>query len=358
MPTLTPEKLSTHLSEAAEISVKQEVEARLASLDQERREPKKLPQAEVQNSDLTEKRGTQVYMNYPRQGVKKEAGVSETTAIPTPPANDMDTSASRLEGESIIEGLRKSYEETKIFERLTKLESQYRRLISYGSIFGFIMVALVFASMLFTLSLTKKNFASNGNKPVQTVRQIIPSQPTEKGAPSLKSAVQLQDPSTIEPQTSPEASPPDRQKAAPATAEGIPSLTGPSQEPTPSAAAQETSALPAGQESLPVTNTPQEPKAPAVTYVGSITSNKYHYPDCKWAKTIIPRKVRVFHSVAEAQKAGYISCPVCRPPLTDESKPPTTDQPPTSVPSFNLGLAPDQPRGLAKLRGARSSEES
>jgi methylphosphotriester-DNA--protein-cysteine methyltransferase len=54
--------------------------------------------------------------------------------------------------------------------------------------------------------------------------------------------------------------------------------------------------------------------------VGSRNSNKYHYRTCKRAKYIRPKSERVFHSVAEAQKAGYISCPTCRPPLTDESQ--------------------------------------
>ena len=63
---------------------------------------------------------------------------------------------------------------------------------------------------------------------------------------------------------------------------------------------------------------------PAIKYVGSITSNKYHYPQCKWAKTIAPRKVRDFASVAEAQNAGYIPCPTCRPPLADNLNPEAT----------------------------------
>ena len=60
------------------------------------------------------------------------------------------------------------------------------------------------------------------------------------------------------------------------------------------------------------------PEAPQVEFVGSITSNKYHYRSCKWAKYIIPRKELVFHSVAEARKEGYIPCPSCRPPRHDE----------------------------------------
>jgi len=52
-------------------------------------------------------------------------------------------------------------------------------------------------------------------------------------------------------------------------------------------------------------------------YVGSKTSNKYHYPDCKWAKTIAPERLITFKSVEEAKKAGYKPCPVCKPPISD-----------------------------------------
>ena len=58
-----------------------------------------------------------------------------------------------------------------------------------------------------------------------------------------------------------------------------------------------------------------------IKYVGSKTSNKYHYPDCKWAKTILPEKLVGFKSVKEAREKGYIPCPVCKPPLTDDPHP-------------------------------------
>lgn len=51
-----------------------------------------------------------------------------------------------------------------------------------------------------------------------------------------------------------------------------------------------------------------------VEYVGSKTSNKYHYPTCKWTKEISPWRVIKFKSVKEAQERGYIPCPVCKPP--------------------------------------------
>jgi hypothetical protein len=54
--------------------------------------------------------------------------------------------------------------------------------------------------------------------------------------------------------------------------------------------------------------------AGAAVYVGSKTSNKYHYPTCKWAQQIRPGRLIIFHSVKEAQARHYIPCPVCKPP--------------------------------------------
>jgi hypothetical protein len=58
---------------------------------------------------------------------------------------------------------------------------------------------------------------------------------------------------------------------------------------------------------------------PPVKYVGSRTSNKYHYPECKWAKMILPEKLLGFKSVEQAKEEGYIRCPYCKPPLTDNA---------------------------------------
>jgi hypothetical protein len=51
-----------------------------------------------------------------------------------------------------------------------------------------------------------------------------------------------------------------------------------------------------------------------VEFVGSKTSNKYHYPTCKWARTIQPGKLIKFKSAADAQARHYKPCPVCKPP--------------------------------------------
>lgn len=53
---------------------------------------------------------------------------------------------------------------------------------------------------------------------------------------------------------------------------------------------------------------------PTVKFVGSRTSNKYHYPDCKWTKRIRPKNLVTFSSAEEAREKGYVPCPACQPP--------------------------------------------
>jgi methylphosphotriester-DNA--protein-cysteine methyltransferase len=52
-------------------------------------------------------------------------------------------------------------------------------------------------------------------------------------------------------------------------------------------------------------------------YVGSRNSDKYHYPDCKWAKKISAKNLLTFESAQEASKTGYVPCKVCKPPTKD-----------------------------------------
>lgn len=62
----------------------------------------------------------------------------------------------------------------------------------------------------------------------------------------------------------------------------------------------------------------QQPQPPPATsegsYVGSVKSDKYHYPSCRWAQNINPENKIWFGSVAEAKAAGYSPCGTCRPP--------------------------------------------
>ncbi len=48
-------------------------------------------------------------------------------------------------------------------------------------------------------------------------------------------------------------------------------------------------------------------------YWGSVRSDKFHYPSCRWAQRISPGNLVVFHSRQEAFSAGYVPCKVCRP---------------------------------------------
>ena len=43
-------------------------------------------------------------------------------------------------------------------------------------------------------------------------------------------------------------------------------------------------------------------------FVGSLNSNKYHWPDCSFAKRIADENKVWFSSEQEAQDAGYIKC--------------------------------------------------
>lgn len=52
-------------------------------------------------------------------------------------------------------------------------------------------------------------------------------------------------------------------------------------------------------------------------YVGSSQSNKYHLVECKWAKKISSKNLVKFKTVAEAKKAGYVPCKVCKRPTKD-----------------------------------------
>lgn len=50
-------------------------------------------------------------------------------------------------------------------------------------------------------------------------------------------------------------------------------------------------------------------------YIGSINSDKYHYPACRWAEKIKPENEVWFSSAEEARKAGYKPCKMCKPPV-------------------------------------------
>jgi len=52
----------------------------------------------------------------------------------------------------------------------------------------------------------------------------------------------------------------------------------------------------------------------AAEFWASKGSNKYHYPECKWAQKINKKNLIKFSSPEDAIKAGYTPCKVCKPP--------------------------------------------
>lgn len=58
----------------------------------------------------------------------------------------------------------------------------------------------------------------------------------------------------------------------------------------------------------------EKPQGDVKKFVGSAKSNKYHYPDCRWAKKISPENEVWFTSSEDARSRGYMPCGVCHPP--------------------------------------------
>jgi len=52
---------------------------------------------------------------------------------------------------------------------------------------------------------------------------------------------------------------------------------------------------------------------PSYKYVGSVNSDKFHYPDCRWAQNIIEENEIWFNSKEDATAKGYRPCQTCRP---------------------------------------------
>lgn len=53
---------------------------------------------------------------------------------------------------------------------------------------------------------------------------------------------------------------------------------------------------------------PETGESKQAVFVGSRNSNKYHLPDCQWAKRIKKENEIWFKSEKEAQEKGYESC--------------------------------------------------
>ena len=176
------------------------------------------------------------------------------------------------EVETIFHRVEKFNREEEIMERVERLERQNRKITILGSlsVTFMILVLAVFTVLMFQANLLSKGVGPQASQQGESLKQ----------SPAQENSARVAESQPAEP---------------------VATVTAP---------------MPA-EPMKPVTDGKPTEAIPLVTYVGSITSNKYHYPQCKWAVQIIPQKLRTFSSVKEAQEQGYIPCPTCGPPPHD-----------------------------------------
>jgi hypothetical protein len=280
----TLEKISSPLSgPMSEPPTGEDIEAMIARLDKKWRELKKLLRTE---EDMILEAEPEQPVGPDEPGPAAAADPGETWWSSLFPANRAHIDMTAEESEAIVKRVEKLGEETEIREQLAKVQWQNRGLIVYAVIctimFLYMMVSILFSQDILALK--------TGKEPAGGVERVAGA-----NAPSPIAALA------------------DAPPVLPMAGGGLSS-------PLKEASPQEPSRTAGGQQLPTLNSTTTAAQVPPAEYVGSTTSNKYHFRSCKWAKYIGPRSLRVFHSVAEAQKAGYISCPTCQPPLTDATQ--------------------------------------
>lgn len=225
-----------------------------------------------------------------------------------------------------------------LMERLIKVERQIHRITVLGIACMALTIALfgVFTFLVYQDNLVNR-FASHQVKEITAPINASRSEPRvsakDRQSPSAAAIVSPGDPqaagvapkasasepqaagaAAVVPESKPQASIPEAQVPAydrqspretAKISPGDPQSTGATPMPADNVAqASETATAPAAAE-------------PACKFVGSITSNKVHRPDCQWAEKIKPERLITFPSVAAAREQGYIPCPACRPQDSD-----------------------------------------
>ncbi len=264
---------------APEFTTREDVEAMINRLDKKWCEIKKLLRAEEDLLIESDARDL-------AREAEEESGEDWSRSLPLQPANFGMSSG---ETDALLNSAKALDPEHEIRERLVKMQWQNRGLIVYS-----VICTVMFLYLLCSVFFSNDSYALNPNKgDAKTAVHAAAAPLTPGPTPAQATALTDREPT-------PEAA------RDPARVAALP------------AGQRDTQEKSAAQTSPAAVGTDQAPEATQVEYVGSITSNKYHYRSCKWAKFIIPRKEIVFHSVAEARKAGYIPCPTCRPPLSYE----------------------------------------
>lgn len=169
----------------------------------------------------------------------------------------------------------------------------YRKTYWKGILISFCV--LIFAALI--APKTAETPSADGSSESQSISDTAEEQPE---VPVSVETVQTTAEEPVDPDSEP--SEPDITPAEPAEQP----VSEPVSEPV-SAPASE----PATEPSVPSVET-VSPKSSGV-YVGSIDSDKYHNPNCRFAKEILPENEIWFDSVEEAQNSDYFPCGSCRP---------------------------------------------
>jgi len=207
------------------------------------------------------------------------AGLSQGSKNPPP----FRVAVSPREADSIFQKVDEINQDVEVMWRVEKLESQNRKIVILGSMFITLVLLIIGVS---TFLMLQANLSNQGIF-LKTSQRINPPQSSSGEAAAKVTVHQLPKPSAEVPDPKP--------------VEPIAQVS----DPRPVAAAT-------------VPN-PAETTSPG-KYVGSITSNKYHYPGCKWTAQIRPDNLLKFSTTEEARKRGYKPCPTCRPPHSDQEK--------------------------------------
>jgi hypothetical protein len=216
----------------------------------------------------------------------KDADIPEAPHAAALPPNScrVGPAISPLEADTILQKVQKINSDAELMERVIKLEKQNRKITILGSMF---MTLVVLILAVFTVLMVQANVFQRGVLLHAWHKVDSPKHSSEKERSQVK----------------------DPQPAEPVAKVNVPQAAG---------SVAPASASTPGKSAAPITDPKTAEASAPVKYVGSITSNKYHYPDCKWAAKIKPYKLRTFSSVKEAREQGYIPCPTCRPPRSDE----------------------------------------
>jgi 3',5'-cyclic AMP phosphodiesterase CpdA len=208
--------------------------------------------------------------------IRPAAGFSEGSKNPLP----FRVAVSALEVDSIFQKVEKINRDAEVMARVEKLERQNRKMVILGSLFITLVILMLGVS---TFLMSQANLLNPGIC-LKTWQRVNPLQPSS-GEAAAKA-------------TDPQPPKPVAEVHDPKPAEPLAMVSDPQPVATPTVLK------------------PAEATSPG-KYVGSLTSNKYHYPGCKWAAEIKPHNLLNFSTTAEARKRGYIPCPTCRPPHSD-----------------------------------------